>query len=76
VISDLRERESDLCVICRSCRFAFAIVLSSSHSYSQATCNQRKRHQVVVVLVRGLSDPLIKEKSSLGLSDHLREGKG
>jgi hypothetical protein len=26
--------------------------------------------------VRGLSDPLIKEKSSLGLGDHLREGKG
>jgi hypothetical protein len=35
-----------------------------------------KRHQVVVVLVRGLSDPLIKEKSSLGLGDRLREGKG
>jgi hypothetical protein len=30
----------------------------------------------VVVLVRGLSDPLIKEKSSLGLGDRLREGKG
>jgi hypothetical protein len=30
----------------------------------------------VVVLVSGLSDPLIKEKSSLGLGDHLREGKG
>jgi hypothetical protein len=30
----------------------------------------------VVVLVRGLSDPLIKEKSSLDLSDRLREGKG
>jgi hypothetical protein len=26
--------------------------------------------------VRGLSDPLIKEKSSLGLGDRLREGKG
>jgi hypothetical protein len=30
----------------------------------------------VVVLVMGLSDPLIKEKSSLGVSDRLREGKG
>jgi hypothetical protein len=30
----------------------------------------------VMVLVRGLSDPLIKEKSSLGLGDRLREGKG
>jgi hypothetical protein len=45
-------------------------------SCSQEICNQRKRHQVVVVLVRGLSDPLIKEKSSLGLGDRLREGKG
>jgi hypothetical protein len=26
--------------------------------------------------LRGLSDPLIKEKSSLGLGDRLREGKG
>jgi hypothetical protein len=30
----------------------------------------------VVVLVRGISDSLIKEKSSLGLGDRLREGKG
>jgi hypothetical protein len=30
----------------------------------------------VVVFVRGLSDPLIKEKSSLDLGDRLREGKG
>jgi hypothetical protein len=30
----------------------------------------------VVVLARGLSDPLIKEKRSLGLGDRLREGKG
>jgi hypothetical protein len=30
----------------------------------------------VVVLVRGLSDPLIKEKSSLGLGDRLSEEKG
>jgi hypothetical protein len=30
----------------------------------------------VVVLVRGLSDPFIKKKSSLGLGDRLREGKG
>jgi hypothetical protein len=31
---------------------------------------------IVVVLVRGLSDLLIKEKSSLSLDDRLREGKG
>jgi hypothetical protein len=30
----------------------------------------------VVVLVRGLSDPLIKKKGSLGLGDCLREVKG
>jgi hypothetical protein len=30
----------------------------------------------MVVLVRGLSDPLIKEKSSFGLGDRLREVKG
>jgi hypothetical protein len=30
----------------------------------------------VVVLVRGLSDPLIKEKRSLDLGDRLREGNG
>jgi hypothetical protein len=27
-------------------------------------------------LVRGLSDPFIKKKSSLGLGDRFREGKG
>jgi hypothetical protein len=32
-------------------------------SCSQDICNQSKRHQVVVVLVRGLSDLLIKEKA-------------
>jgi hypothetical protein len=30
----------------------------------------------MVILLRVLSDPLIKEKSSLGLGDRLREGKG
>jgi hypothetical protein len=62
-----------------SCSFEFLSLGSLFfflHSCSQATCNQHKRHQVVVVLVRSLSDPLIKEKSSLGLGDHLREGKG
>jgi hypothetical protein len=73
VISDLRE--SDLCVICRSCRLAFAIVLSSFPFLFSSDLYSSKRHQVVVVLVRGLIDPLIKEKSSLGLGDRLREGK-
>jgi hypothetical protein len=40
------------------------------------TCNQNKRHQVVVVLVADLVFHLIEEKGSLGLGDRLREGKG
>ena len=75
MISDLREK------VIRVLFVALVAWLLQScfllpHSYSQDTCNQSKRHQVVVVLVRGLSDPLIKEKSSLGLGDRLREGKG
>jgi hypothetical protein len=45
-------------------------------SCSQLNCNQSKRHQVVVVLVVDLVSCLIEEKSSLGLGDRLREGKG
>jgi hypothetical protein len=53
VISDLREREREWSVCYLTllslgfCNCAFF----SSHSYSQDTCNQSKRHQVVVVLV-------------------------
>jgi hypothetical protein len=46
VISNLRERERDPCVICRSCHLAFAIVLSFDLSYDQLNCNQGKRHQL------------------------------
>jgi hypothetical protein len=49
---------------------------SSSISCAQFTCNQNKRHQVVVVLVVDLVSHLIEEKGSLGLGDRLREGKG
>jgi hypothetical protein len=49
---------------------------SSSNSCAQFTCNQNKRHQVVVVLVADLVSHLIEEKGSLGLGDRLREGKG
>jgi hypothetical protein len=45
-------------------------------SCAQLTCNQNKRHQVVVILVVDLVSHLIEEKGSLGLSDRLREGKG
>jgi hypothetical protein len=47
-----------------------------SHSYSQVTCNQSKRHQVCGGPCGDLVSQLIEEKSSLGLSDRLREGKG
>jgi hypothetical protein len=46
------------------------------YSCVQLTCNQNKRHQVVVVLVADLVSHLIEEKGSLGLRDRLREGKG
>jgi hypothetical protein len=54
----------------------FAIVLSSSHSYSQVTCNQGKRHQLCGGRCGDLVSRLIEKRSSLGLSDRLREGKG
>jgi hypothetical protein len=46
------------------------------YSCFQLTCNQNKRHQVVVVLAVDLVSHLIEEKGSLGLSDRLTEGKG
>jgi hypothetical protein len=46
------------------------------HSCFQLNCNQSKRHQVVVVLVVDLVSRLIEKRSSLGLGDRLREGKG
>jgi hypothetical protein len=42
----------------------------------QLTCNQNKRHQVVVVFVVDLVSHLIEEKGSLSLGDRVREGKG
>jgi hypothetical protein len=45
-------------------------------SCAQLTCNQNKRHQVVVVLVVDLVSHLIEDKGSLGLGVRLREGKG
>jgi hypothetical protein len=46
------------------------------YSCFQLTCNQGKRHQVVVVLVVDLVSRLIEKRSSLGLGGRLREGKG
>jgi hypothetical protein len=70
-LSDLRER-----LLCSFEFLSLGSLFFFLHSCSQHLCNQSKRHQVVVVLVGGLSDPLIKEKSSLGLGDRWREGKG
>jgi hypothetical protein len=70
-LSDLWERDFRVHLSsCRLDRFLLALFCS------QDTCNQSKRHQVVVVLVRGLSDPFDWGESSLGLGDRLREGKG
>jgi hypothetical protein len=46
------------------------------HSCSQHLCNQNKRHQLCGGPCGDLVFHLIEEKSSLGLSDRLREGKG
>jgi hypothetical protein len=46
------------------------------YSCFQLTCNQSKRRQVVVVFVVDLVSRLIEKRSSLGLGDRLREGKG
>jgi hypothetical protein len=64
-------REKDFCVLLSLDCFS-----SSSISCFQLTCNQSKRHQVVVVLVVDLVSHLIEKRSSLRLGDRLREGKG
>jgi hypothetical protein len=46
-----------------------------SHSYSQVLCKRSKRHQVCGGPCGVLVTREIKEEGSLGLSDHLREGK-
>jgi hypothetical protein len=46
------------------------------HSYSQVLCKRDKRHQVCGGPYGVLVSSEIKEEDSLGLSDHLREGKG
>jgi hypothetical protein len=58
------------------CALASWIAFLLSHSCSQVTCNQSKRHQVCGGPWGVLVTREIKEEGSLGLSDHLREGKG
>jgi hypothetical protein len=67
-------RESDICVHLSSCVW-IASFLSHS-SCDQLNCNQGKRHQLCGGPCRNFVFRLIEKRSSLGLSDHLREGKG
>jgi hypothetical protein len=46
------------------------------HSYSQVLCKRSKRHQVCGGPCGVLVTREIKEEGSLGVSVHLREGKG
>jgi hypothetical protein len=55
---------------------ALGLLFFFLYSCVQLTCNQNKRHQVVVVLVVDFVSHLIEHKGSLGLGDRLREGKG
>jgi hypothetical protein len=47
-----------------------------SYSYSQVLCKRGKRHQVCGGPCGVLVTREIKKECSLGLSNHLREGKG
>jgi hypothetical protein len=46
------------------------------YSCFQLTCNQNKRHQLCGGPCGDLVFRLIEKRSSLGLGDRLREGKG
>jgi hypothetical protein len=67
-------RESDICVHLSSCAW-IASFLSHS-SCDQLNCNRGKRHQLCGGPYRNFVFRLIEKRSSLGLSDRLREGKG
>jgi hypothetical protein len=67
-------RESDICVLLSSCAW-IASFLSHS-SCDQLNCNRGKRHQLCGGPCGNFVFRLIEKRSSLGLSDRLREGKG
>jgi hypothetical protein len=67
-------RESDICVHLSSCAW-IASFLSHS-SCDKLNCNQGKRHQLCGGPCGEFVSRLIEKRSSLGLSDRLREGKG
>jgi hypothetical protein len=58
------------------CALVSWIAFLLSHSCSQVTYNQSKRHQVCGGPCGVLVTREIKGESSLGLSDRLREGNG
>jgi hypothetical protein len=61
------------CVHLSSCAWIAFLLLSSC---DQLNCNQGKRHQLCGGPCGDLVSRLIEKRSSLGLSDRLREGKG
>jgi hypothetical protein len=75
VISDLREK-SDPCVICRSCRLAFAIVLSFNLSYVQLDYNQGKRHQLCGGPCGEVCSRLIEKRKLTRSEGRFERGKG
>jgi hypothetical protein len=66
-------RECDICVHLSSCAWIAFLLLSFC---SQLNCNQGKRHQLCGGPCGDLVSRLIEKRSSLGLGDRLREGKG
>ena len=67
-------RESDICVHLSSCTWIASFL--SHYSCDQLNCNQGKRHQLCGGPCGDFVSRLIEKRSSLGLSDHLREEKG
>jgi hypothetical protein len=72
--NQIMTRESDICVHLSSCAW-IASFLSHS-SCDQLNCNRGKRHQLCGGPCGNFVFRLIEKRSSLDLSDRLREGKG
>jgi hypothetical protein len=62
--------------LCSFALLSLGLSFLFSYSYSQVLCKQGKIHQVCGGPCGVLVTREIKEEGSLGLSDHLREGKG
>jgi hypothetical protein len=67
-------RESDICVHLSSCTWIGSFL--SHSSCDKLNCNRGKRHQLCGGPCGDFVSHLIEKRSSLGLSDRLREGKG